>query len=162
MRTSKPTLIIVFLLAFMLTELRSQKIVASSGDNVSGIGGTVSYTVGQVLYTTNTGTTGTIAQGVQQPYEIIPISGIAENLNISVKCAVFPNPAENFLALKLENWETKNFSYQLTDLNGKILQSNNLESNESLISLENLLPSIYFLNVIQENTTIKTFKIIKK
>jgi len=37
----------------------------SSGGNATGSGGTVAYSVGQVVYTTNTGTNGSLAQGVQ-------------------------------------------------------------------------------------------------
>lgn len=43
-------------------------ILASGGDN-SGSGGSVSYSVGQVFYTTNTGTSGSVEQGVQHPFE---------------------------------------------------------------------------------------------
>jgi hypothetical protein len=40
-----------------------------AGGEATGSGGSVSYSVGQVVYTTNTGINGSVAQGVQQPYE---------------------------------------------------------------------------------------------
>ena len=50
--------------------LQAQKSTNVSGGNATGIDGTVSYSVGQVVYTTNTGAPGGVAQGVQQPYVI--------------------------------------------------------------------------------------------
>ncbi|MCB0409870.1 MAG: hypothetical protein KDD29_06595, partial [Flavobacteriales bacterium] len=48
----------------------AQENTVSSGGDALGVGGSASYSVGQVVYTTHTGVNGSIAQGVQQPYEI--------------------------------------------------------------------------------------------
>jgi hypothetical protein len=45
----------------------SQETLSASGGDATGSGGTVSYTVGQVFYTSLTGSTGTVSEGVQQP-----------------------------------------------------------------------------------------------
>ena len=50
---------------------QAQEAVSAAGGNASGSGGTASYTIGQVAYTTNSSASGTITQGVQQPYEIL-------------------------------------------------------------------------------------------
>ena len=47
---------------------QAQNIIPASGGNATGSGGTVSYTVGQIVYVTDTGNTGSVIQGVQQPY----------------------------------------------------------------------------------------------
>jgi len=78
MRYKKAKLIAAFLLGIGLTGLQAQESVTASGGNASGAGGTVSYSVGQVVYKTNTGSNGSEAQGVQQPYEISVIIGIEE------------------------------------------------------------------------------------
>ena len=64
----KKLLIATLLLGAFQTQ--AQEAVATAGGDASGTNGNVSYTVGQVVYTTNTGTTGSVAQGVQQPFEI--------------------------------------------------------------------------------------------
>ena len=91
-------------------QAQAQEAVATSGGNPSGINGNVSYTIGQVVYTTNTGTTGSIAQGVQQPFEIQIVLGI-ENFNINLQMAVFPNPTTNWLQLDIKNYGFEKLNY---------------------------------------------------
>jgi hypothetical protein len=141
--------------------IQAQQTISGSGGNAAGKGGTVSYTVGQVDYITNTGG-GTVTQGVQQPYEILIATGIEEAKNIILECSVFPNPASRFLKLKIENYKLKNLSYQLYDMNGKLLESKTVDNNETTISIENIVPSTYFLKVTDNNKEVKAFKIIKK
>jgi hypothetical protein len=100
MQHKKVKLYAIFLLSLGLTGLHAQETIPTSGGNALGSGGTVSYTVGQLVYTTNTGTTGSLAQGVQQPYEISVVNGIDEALGITLNYSAFPNPATDFLYLK--------------------------------------------------------------
>jgi len=154
--------LIAFLLGIGMFVLQAQETVPVSGGNASGTGGTASYTVGQIVNITNTGTTGTSAQGVQQPYEITVITGIDDALEIMLEMVVYPNPATDFLKLKLGDHEIMNLRYQLYDINGSLLLNARIEVQETDISMQTLKPSTYFLKVIQDNKEIKTFKIIKK
>ncbi|MCF8298850.1 MAG: T9SS type A sorting domain-containing protein [Saprospiraceae bacterium] len=52
-------------------------------------------------------------------------------------------------------------SYQLCDINGKLIEKKKISSNETIISSINLVSGVYFLKVIDKNKEIKTFKIIK-
>lgn len=161
MRQKKFKLSAVLLLGLGLTGLQAQETIPASGGNASGSGGTASYTVGQVIYTTNTGTTGSVAQGVQQPYEISGIFGIEQAEYINLICTAYPNPATDFLTLNVENYANENLSYQLFDIIGKLLENKKLTGNEITISMENLVSATYFLKVIDKNKVVKTFKIIK-
>jgi hypothetical protein len=151
----------VLLFVIGLTGIQAQSTIPASGGNATGSGGSVSYSIGQVTYTKNTGTNGTVAQGVQQPYEISVITGIEEAEDISLEIVVYPNPATDFIKLRIKNYEVENLSYQLYDINGSLLKDNKVDSNEITISTQALRPSTYFLNVIQGKREIKTFKIIK-
>ena len=53
------------LLLFSTIQLHAQETVPATGGDATGSGGTSSYTVGQVVCTTNTGSNGSVAQGVQ-------------------------------------------------------------------------------------------------
>ncbi|MCJ7449016.1 MAG: T9SS type A sorting domain-containing protein [Bacteroidales bacterium] len=143
------------------TAIHAQNAIPASGGNASGSGGSVSYSVGQIVYTTNTGTNGSAAQGVQQPYEISVVTSIEEALDISLEMVVYPNPTTDFIKLKIENYEVKNLRYQLYDINGSLLKDNKVEGNETNIVMNNFLPATYFLKVTDNNKVIKTFKIIK-
>ncbi len=152
----------VLLLGFGMTDLQAQEAIPAAGGNASGSGGSVSYSVGQVTYTTNTGTNGSVAQGVQQPYEISVVTGIEEAVGIDLICSVYPNPATHYLTLKVENYDFEKLSYQLYDMDGRLIESIKLSGNETSIDMINLDPAAYFLKVIQSNKEVKTFKIIKK
>ena len=78
--------------------IQAQNAIPASGANGSGAGGTISYTVGQVVYTTSTGTMGSVAQGVQQPYEISVVTSLEEAKDFSLEFVVYPNPATDFLS----------------------------------------------------------------
>ena len=47
--------------------LLGQQAVVTAGADATGTGGTVSYSVGQVVYQTHTVTNGSVAEGMQQP-----------------------------------------------------------------------------------------------
>ena len=155
------TLLIALYLFVNGVTIKAQIVIPATGGSASGAGGSVSYTIGQIVYTTNSGANGTVSQGVQQPYEISVISGLEEAKDIILNCSAYPNPARDFLTLKVENYDKGNFSYKLLDTYGKLLESKKVTGNEIQISMSGLLPSIYFLKVINDQKEIKTFKIIK-
>jgi len=154
------------LIAFCLfgygTSLQAQSTIPASGGNATGAGGTVSYTIGQVVYTTISGTGGTMTQGVQRPFEISVVTGTEEASDIILELSVYPNPATGFVILKVKSYDIDNLSYKLYDMNGMLFQSKKVEGNETQIPLENIIPGTYLLKITDKNKEVKTFKIIKK
>ena len=138
----------------------AQETVLTSGGDASGTGGTSSYSVGQIVTTTNTGTSGSVAQGVQQPYEISATVGI-EVEYINLEMVAYPNPTSSQLTLKLEGVDFKSFSYQLYDLNGRLLMDEQIQSSSSQVNMDGLEPATYLLQVKDNQKELKTFKIIK-
>src|SRR5574344_1221221 len=151
----------VLFLGLGLTGLQAQTSVNATGTNASGSGGTVSYSVGQVVYTTNTGASGSVAQGVQQPFEISVVTGLEEAKGINLSVTAYPNPTTDYLTLSISEFEISNLTYQLYDMNGKLLQNEKITGNQTSIVMSNLVPANYFLRVIHGNKELKTFKIIK-
>ena len=151
----------VLLLGIGLTALQAQETIPATGGNASGSGGTVSYSLGQVVYTTNTGTTGSIAQGVQQPFEIMVVTGIEEAKGINLVVSAYPNPTTDNLTLNISEFDISNLLYQLYDMQGKLLQHEEITGNQTSIVMSNLVPATYFVKVVQGNKEVKTFKIIK-
>jgi hypothetical protein len=160
----KVTLYALLFFVIELTGLKAQEAIPASGGDASGSGGSVSYTVGQLVYTTNFGASGSVAQGVQQPYEISIVVGIEAACGINLSVLAYPNPTTDLLLLKVDASTTlsiQSLSYQLFDMNGKLVHSKKIESSETSIAMSNLVPAIYFLKVLQSKKEIKTFKIIK-
>ena len=161
MRHKKLKLSAVLLLGLGLTGLQAQESVNATGGNASGSGGTVAYSVGQVVYTTNTGTSGSVAQGVQQPYEISVVSGIEEANGINLICTAYPNPTSEYVMLKIENYKTEKLIYWLYDINGKLILNKKIESAETMLALSDLPNAIYMLKITENKKELKTFKIVK-
>ena len=161
MRHKKLKLSAVILIGLGLTGLQAQESVIAIGGNASGSGGSVSYSVGQVVYTTSTGANGSVAQGVQQPYEISVVTAIEEAKGINLSVSVYPNPTTDYLTLEVKDFELSTLHFQLYDMNGKLLQSEKISGSQTSITMGNLVSATYFVKVIQSNKEIKTFKIIK-
>ena len=161
MRHKRLKLSTVLLLGLGLTGLQAQESISTTGGNASGSGGSVSYSVGQVVYTTHTGTSGSVAEGVQQPYEISVVTGLEEAQSINLSVTAYPNPTTDYLTLRIDEFEISNLSFQLYDMNGKLLQNEKITGNQTSIVMSNLLPATYFVKVIRGNKEVKTFKIIK-
>ena len=161
MRYKKLKLSTVLLISLGITGVQAQEAILATGGNASGSGGSVSYSVGQVVYGTNTGSSGSVAQGVQQPYEISVVSGIEQGKGINLICMAYPNPTTDLLTLKIENYNNKGLSYLLYNVNGRLMESKKLTGNKTTISMANLAPAAYFLKVLDNQKEVKTFKIIK-
>lgn len=130
----------------------------SSGGDASGSGGTIAYSIGQTVYTYTSGSNGNANQGVQQPYEISTTVGINETV-INLEMNVYPNPTANYLTLKVE--KTEGLTFQLYDLQGKVITNKKVNSATTKVAMENLPIATYFLNIVKNNQVVKTFKIIK-
>ena len=158
------TLSVVFFFGFGLIGIHAQEIhqtISTSGGEASGIGGSISYSVGQIVYTANTGTNGSESQGVQQPYEISVVTGLEESAGINLILSAFPNPTSNVLQLKIENYNKENMFYEIYDFNGKLLETKKIDSNITNIVMVNFVSSNYFLKIKNNNELVKTFKITK-
>ena len=157
-RNNTTTSLVLLLLG--IGSLHAQETVPATGGDASGTGGSSSYTVGQVIYTSSTGTNGSVAQGVQQPYEIFISSGM-EIAEIKLELFAYPNPTNNVLTLNIGNYNNEKLTYQLYDMQGQLLNSKQVVSSHTTIGMKDLPTSTYLLHVIDNNSLIKTFRIIK-
>ena len=146
---------------FWVSALQAQESVNASGGDATGAGGSAAYSVGQVVYTSNSSSDGTVSQGVQQTYQISDL-GIKETA-LSISLIAFPNPTTDNLTLQVTDYNNEKLSYQLHDMQGKLLNKGHINSEKTPIDMSSLPTSTYFVNVVDtENQQIKSFKIIKK
>lgn len=153
----------LLVLLFYITTGNAQQTTITSGGIAIGSGGTSSYSIGQVFYTTSSNPIYFVAEGVQQPIEISLVLGVEDNL-ISLNMQAYPNPTSDYLTLNisyLSSLSNKSMNYQLFDITGKLIKNKKIISATETISLENLSSSTYFLKVVNNNEELKTFKIIK-
>ena len=154
----------IFLCAMLLIGASAsfaQEAIPATGGDASGTGGSSSYTVGQVNYVTYIGTNGSVAQGVQQAYEVSDVTGIEDIFGIDLGLNVYPNPTTDYLTLKVDLYEGNNLTYTLYDINGKILETKSIDESLTTIEMSTYVPASYFLKIVQTDQEVKTFKIIK-
>lgn len=162
MKQNKHFFLILLITCFPFISSYSQESALASGGIAIGTGGTSSYSVGEIIIGTQTGTNGTVTQGTQQPYEIYTL-GNDEFTQINLIMSVYPNPTIDSLTLLIENKKWSDFSFQLFDIGGKIVSKNQkITTAETLVSMQSFNQGIYLLVVKDNKKTLKTFKIIKK
>ena len=91
---------VFILLFFVFSKTHAQEVILTSGGNASGSGGTASYSIGQIVQNTITGTNGSAIQGIQFYFEssTLTITDFETNLSIST----YPNPTSSFLNIKFK------------------------------------------------------------
>lgn len=162
MKTNKLLFFLSIVSYFGISNVVAQSSVNASGGNLSGANGSVSYSVGQVVYTTNTGSNGSNAQGVQQPYEISEVLSSVDYSELIKDLKIYPNPSTDLLTVNMYNINNLQLDYQIVDINGKVLKTEENINNETIINVSAFPSAIYFLKITNQNKEVKTFKIIKK
>lgn len=151
-------------LAFLLFGfggIYAQESPVAAGGDVSGTGGSVAYSVGQVVYTNNTGSNGSTAQGVQQPFEISEVLGVKEQSELQIDLVAYPNPTNKNLTLNVQGDKYSTLNFELFDVQGKMLINKEMNGNTTIIGMEHLPKATYILKVNKNGLSIKTFKVIK-
>ena len=145
--------------------MQSQTAAVTTGGTANGIGGTVAYTVGQIatqlIWDGNNSTS--IAEGVQQPYEI-SVLNMDEFKSFILDATLFPNPTLHFIQLQINNLDLVENKVEalLFDTEGKLLLTLNIQNSQTQIQMKELPPSTYFLKVQSDNRLLKTFKVVKQ
>ncbi|TXE15940.1 T9SS type A sorting domain-containing protein [Psychroserpens burtonensis] len=155
----KTTLVACLLCATQL--IYSQQTIPASGGEATGSGGTSSYSVGQLAYSTNTGSNGSITQGVQQSIELFTLSN-PELTVLTLTAVTYPNPTTDYIVLALKNSNLTDLSYAMYDLQGRIVSKGIVQQENTAIAMQKLVTGVYVLKVNQNNQALKSFKIIKK
>lgn len=151
--------LLVFL--FYITTGNAQYAITTAGKSTGNSSGKISYSVGQLTFETIKKTNGSIAQGVQQAFEISTVLSNTDFSELNINLIAYPNPTLNTITLNIKDGNKHNLYCQIIDINGKLLLDTKITENETSIQMENYTKSTYFLKVTQDNKPVKTFKIIK-
>lgn len=153
-------IIITFFALFSQLVVFSQSNTVTTGKTATGATGSATYSIGQIDYQTNNGSSGTISQGIQQAFEIVTLS-TNDIPQIQLVATVYPNPTVKNITLTIKDFDITNLNYKLFDIQGRIISNGKVTQNETQIEMGHLSSANYFLKVSQANKDLKTFKIIK-
>ncbi len=151
----------IFWISLLLPFLSAaQSNLTSAGGEYKGEGGSVSQSFGQLSFATMSSDEISISEGVIQVFEIAVISGV-ENNAIQLFYNAYPNPVHENLSLAVENYNGEALEYQIFDSNGRLISKGMVESKLTAISTLDLIPASYYLHVLKEGKSEKSFKIVK-
>jgi len=91
---------------------------------------------------------------------IVDIETSAPIQTIETGITAYPNPAGEFISLNLNGINAERVD--VYDITGKLLSTNNLSSEQTLIFTGNLHSGLYFIKVYNGNQNIAKLKIIKR
>lgn len=149
-----------YVILFIITILYRSHTEAQISNNVSGNTisnnyGSISYSIGELLYVEK-GSQYTLIEGIQ--------NGIAINLvksNSSIKVAIYPNPTSDQIYFKVQNLNFDNYSYKIYNTNGIELLNGRIQNVNTSVSLSQLPPSIYLCKIYRDQLEMLTYQIIK-
>jgi len=154
--------LIISIFFLLISNSYAQQSVPVSGGSLNGTGGNVVFTVGQMNYGNITDKNSISAVGgIQQPIEIEQTVKVDPSFNISLKCSISPNPTSDFINLKVDDEKYKELSFELVDINGKILISMPIAEKLTQIDLREFISANYLLKIKHQNKVINTSKIFK-
>jgi hypothetical protein len=151
-----------FLLFFAPLFCYSQEVVSSGGEQFSNAEGSFTFTIGEPVIETFTGTENILTQGFQQNYEaILSVSSIP----FSNIFSIYPNPFNDVLIIDYSKTTDKAITVSLQDLNGKVIMTkiySSLSPNNSIeLLLSDLSDGLYLLNIIISNDLTTTYRVVK-
>jgi hypothetical protein len=149
---------ILFASALSFNAAQAQNNTVSAGGDASGSNGSVSYSVGQVFYTSAEGENGSISQGVQQAYDIGVVTGVE---NRSIEATLFPNPTVGNVQLDIADFTQNTFEMNLFDAAGKLILSQKIAASTSLFSLNEYASGVYTLSIMKDKEQVKSFRIVR-
>ncbi|HJW27929.1 MAG TPA: T9SS type A sorting domain-containing protein [Saprospiraceae bacterium] len=149
---------ILCLLVWNLFCLHAQNHVMASGADFTGTNGIISYSAGQIDYITVKGQDAVLTEGLQQPSVLQLIAGNARD-GINLDAVVYPNPASSYVELKFNEPVDQSLNYRLTDINGRVLASDQVSEPITRISLPGLPTGTYYLVILQKKEVIRTYRI---
>lgn len=153
------------ILFLMLTQTaNSQELWATiAADAIVSRGATV-YTTGQITYKDQMQKPSSTMGDVQYMYDIYSLS-LGENKN-NFDAKLFPNATSSYLLLELSNYKNDNLSYEISDMQGKVLEKAiikraTLTNNKTQVDVILLPISSYILSIFENDHKVESFKIKK-
>jgi hypothetical protein len=144
-------------------QIQNSDLISTSGDYFVSSNISMSWSLGELETETFSTSSVILTQGFQQP--VFNITSIKNNsLVTDLNIEVYPNPVSNYLTIKNYN-PSVNLTYRLYDIYGKLLISQESNSNDGMytrINLTDLAQGNYLIQIFgNDKRQSKIYKLIK-
>jgi hypothetical protein len=136
----------------------AQSALSASGNQITGSGGAMSFTVGQVVFSSKPGTSGKVNEGVQQVYpaKITPVNELVHLREV----LLFPNPTDDLLTIQISDINPERIAFKVLDSSGKEINSGLFQFPQTTISFRGLPPGTYHI-FLKTHSEFRPFKVVK-
>ena len=86
---------------------------------------------------------------------------VSVNIANENELKAYPNPTTSILNLQISGAATRQLTYAIYAIDGKLVEEQKINNDLTIISTSNLSNGIYLLEVKDKNTLVKSFKLIK-
>lgn len=146
-----------------LQSLNAQQGFVTCGGDILSVNGSLAFSIGQTAYSSFHTETGSIHQGIQQPFlsAIVNVGELHHNQMVNF----YPNPAHRELYIQLSSDEISflamPYQVRLYDPQGILKKIQAMKTNITEIPIDDLPPGIFFIQVWQGDQFINSFSFIK-
>jgi hypothetical protein len=155
----RPAKQFILAFSFLPCSLLAQNDVLAGGGNASSTSGSISYSVGQVVYAHESNAAGSIQLGVQQPYALAPTTVHEQWKELVV--GLYPNPTRGQLLIEMPNF-IPGITASIFDMNGSLVERFLLQSAKTILSAEAWPPAQYIIQLSDASGNISEYKLIKQ
>ncbi|MDB9871429.1 T9SS type A sorting domain-containing protein [bacterium] len=138
----------------------SQDSIVSTGASAETNEGSLSYSVGQILTSSNVRTLGfqniskVLSHGVQQVF----LKTCNENSRVEILAT--PNPSNGQVTINLKNWNEKEIDLNVFDMMGKNVLFTNISADQTRLDLSYLSSGAYIISLGYSCGSINSFKLL--
>lgn len=152
--------VILFSVDVTLAQSVDPDVVSSAGNEYSTANTTISFTIGEVVTKTETGTNAEVTQGFHQPY--YEITSIEETNDANIEVTMMSNPSTEMITLDIKG-NQEDMSIVVFDLSGKkVLEQMINGSGQFDVDLSGYASAMYLINIMNSEGTFRSsHKVIK-
>jgi Secretion system C-terminal sorting domain/Dockerin type I domain len=148
-------IIVIVIAAIINNTLQAQQVVLSSGNSVNNANGSVSYSIGQIVFANTVENAGEINQGIQNPYDIYKIKGTFKTPLNKLIANVVTIYKGSYTQNKLQ--PTGNYDVNVATGNWvvKPTKNNDITKNNGVSSIDMVLTTRHILGLTLFNSPYK-------
>ena len=158
MKTLTIFLVLLFLLPFC--KGRAQEVISPAGAQATSASVQLSWTVGEPVIETFSGSAFVLTQGFHQSR--LTITAIDPSTLMGVEIHVYPNPTSSGATVSFSNGSGQGHQLILVNSEGKVLLTKKIRNACETIGLESYAPGVYMIRIQHpDKPGSQTFSIIK-
>lgn len=134
----------------------AQELVSAQGESLSNASGSIDFSIGELVISTESNANNTLTQGFHQTaWEFVSLEDHLPAFSMSI----FPNPTSELLTINSAVYD--GVSYKMYDKSGRIVLAGELTDELTQLNVASFSDGSYSILLEQGNEPIKQFHLLK-